>query len=137
MKKLSYLLIILVLISFISGCTTQKAVGPVEQTQAIRVASLKGPTSIGLVKLMDQNGKGESNNKYDFTMAATADEIVAAIGKGDMDIAAIPANLASVLYNKTEGKISVIAINTLGVLYIVENGENLASIENLKGNCKK
>ncbi|WFA09096.1 MqnA/MqnD/SBP family protein [Tissierella sp. Yu-01] len=133
MKRLPYLLIIFVLISFISGCTPQKVEAPVELTEEIRVASLKGPTSIGLARLMDQNEKGESNNKYNFTMAATADEIVAAIGKGDLDVAAIPANLASVLYSKTEGKISVVAINTLGVLYIVENGNTLDSIEDLKG----
>lgn len=133
MKKATYLLILLVLISFVSGCTSQKLETPIEQNKPIRVASLKGPTSIGLVRLMDQNEKGESSNKYDFTMVATADEILAAIGKGELDVAAIPANLASVLYNKTEGNISVAAINTLGVLYIVENGGSLESIEDLKG----
>lgn len=133
MKNTTYLLILLVLISFVSGCTSQKVETPIEQTAPIRVASLKGPTSIGLVRLMDQNEKKESNNKYDFTMVATADEIVAAVGKGELDVAAIPANLASVLYNKTGGNISVAAINTLGVLYIVENGTTLESVEDLKG----
>ncbi len=128
MKKGIYILIFLMILSSMVGCSTKENV----QT-TIRVASLKGPTSIGLVKLMEDNKNGESKNKYDFFMTATADEIVAKLGKGELDVAAIPANLASVLYNKMDGKISVAAINTLSVLYIVENGGNLNSLEDLKG----
>ncbi|MBC8587820.1 ABC transporter substrate-binding protein [Paratissierella segnis] len=128
MKKGIYILVFLMILSSMVGCSTKENV----QT-TIRVASLKGPTSIGLVKLMEDNKNGESKNKYDFFMTATADEIVAKLGKGELDVAAIPANLASVLYNKMDGKISVAAINTLSVLYIVENGGNLNSLEDLKG----
>lgn len=131
MKKISYILIIVLIVTFIAGCSPKKEGQSLDRP--IRVASLKGPTSIGLVKLMDQDEKDESKNDYDFLITATADEIVAQIGKGELDIAAVPANLASVLYNKTQGKISVAAINTLGVLYIVENGDSLNSIEDLKG----
>lgn len=131
MKRISYLLLIVIFISLLMGCTAQKVVDKVPQP--IRIASLKGPTSMGLVKLMDQNEKNEVNNDYSFIISATVDEIVALIGKDELDIAAIPANLASVLYNKTEGKISVAAINTLGVLYIVENGDTLNTLEDLKG----
>lgn len=131
MKKISYILIIVLIVTFVAGCSPEKQVQSLDRP--IRVASLKGPTSIGLVKLMDQDEKDESKNDYDFLITATADEIVAQIGKGELDIAAVPANLASVLYNKTQGKISVAAINTLGVLYIVENGDSLNSIEDLKG----
>lgn len=131
MKRISYLLLIVIFISLLIGCTAQDVVDKVPQP--IRVASLKGPTSIGLVKLMDEDEKGIANNDYNFMITPTVDEIVALIGKGELDIAAIPANLSSILYNKTEGKISVAAINTLGVLYIVENGDSLNSLEDLKG----
>ena len=128
MKKVIYILVVLLLLSFMVGCTTNEDV-----QKTIRVASLKGPTSIGLVKLVEDNKNVESKNKYDFFITATVDEIVAKLGKGELDVAAIPANLSSVLYNKMEGKISVVAINTLSVLYIVENGDSLNSIEDLKG----
>lgn len=128
MKKGIYILVFLLLLSSMVGCSTKE-----NAQSAIRVASLKGPTSIGLVKLMEDNKNGESKNKYDFLITATADEIVAKLGKGELDVALVPANLASVLYNKMEGKISVAAINTLSVLYIVENGDNLNSLEDLKG----
>ncbi len=91
------------------------------------IAALKGPTAIGLVNMMET----EQNNNYE--ILATPDEVVSKILNKEIDIAAVPSNLASVLYNKTEGDISVLAINTLGVLYIVENGDTIKSIEDLKG----
>lgn len=99
----------------------------------IRIGSLKGPTSMGLVQLMDLAKKGETANTYEFTMAAAADEINTALIKGDLDIVLIPANVASVLYNKTGGKVVVLNINTLGVLYILEYGETIQSIKDLAG----
>lgn len=96
----------------------------------IRVAGMKGPTSIGMVKIMEDN---TVSGAYDFTIAGTADEIAPKLIKGELDIAAVPANLASVLYNKTQGAVSVLAINTLGVLYIVEKGESVNSFEDLIG----
>lgn len=88
---------------------------------------------MGMAKLLADNDTGLSKNKYSFTMAGAADEIVAGLAKGELDAAAIPANLASVLYNNTEGKISLAAINTLGVLYIVETGDIIHSLEDLRG----
>lgn len=112
--------------------TTVETQAP-EETE-VSVAALKGPTGMGLVKLMDDSDNGISDgNKYDFEILSAPDEMTTKIVKGEVDIAAIPANLASVLYNKTEGNIEVIAVNTLGVLYIVENGETINSVENLKG----
>ncbi len=99
----------------------------------VRVGSLKGPTSMGLVYLMDQADKGEAANHYEFTMAAAADELLPAMVSGDLDIALVPANVASVLYNKTEGGVSVIDINTLGVLYMVSGDSAVQSMEDLKG----
>ena len=98
------------------------------------IAALKGPTAMGLVKLMQESENGEtSGNDYTFTIAGSADEVTPALIKGELDMACVPANLAAVLYNKTEGALEVLAVNTLGVLYIVENGESVQSIADLKG----
>jgi len=95
---------------------------------AANVAALKGPTAMGMVKLMS-----EHEDSYNFTIAAAIDEITPKLVKGEFDIAAVPANLASVLYNNTQGKVKVLAVNTLGVLYIVENGDTVKSVEDLRG----
>ena len=97
---------------------------------AARVVALKGPTAMGLVKLMKDD---ETAGAYDFTIAAAVDEVTPMLVKGEADIACVPANLASVLYNNTEGAVRVIAINTLGVLYIVENGDSVHSVKDLAG----
>ena len=105
----------------------------VSDNSKLRVGSLKGPTTIGLVNLMEKAEAGETDIDYEFTMATTADEISAKLVSGDMDIALIPANLASVLYNKTEGGVSVTDINTLGVLYGVTGDESVQSLQDLEG----
>lgn len=92
----------------------------------VDIMALKGPTAMGLVEMME-------NSDYNFSIVASVDEVSPKLLQGETDIAAIPANLASVLYNKTEGEIQVLAINTLGVLYIVENGETIQSVADLKG----
>lgn len=97
------------------------------------IASLKGPTSIGLVKLFSDSDEGTTINKYNYSIHGTADEISAGIVKGEIDVAAVPCNLASVLYNKTEGQVVIAAVNTLGVLYILEKGENIESVADLNG----
>ena len=99
----------------------------------MKIAALKGPTAIGMVKMMEEAGLGNTANNYQFTIAGTADEITAGLLKGDYDIAAVPCNLASVLYNKTEGQLKLAGINTLGVLYIVETGNSIQTVEDLKG----
>lgn len=99
--------------------------------EVIRVSALKGPTAMGMIKLMDDNSE---NSGFEFTIAGAADEITPALVQGNTDIACVPANLASVLYNKTEGGVKVLAVNTLGVLYIVQNGEpTIASVSDLAG----
>ena len=90
------------------------------------VAALKGPTAMGMVQMMQAG-------EYNFTISAAIDEITPKLVKGEVDIAAVPANLASVLYNNTQGQVKVLAINTLGVLYIVENGSTVASVQDLRG----
>ena len=112
---------------------------PAEESVNVRVAALKGPTAMGMVKLMSDSGaaaeSGEetSGNTYDFTLAASADEVSPKLMQGELDIACVPANLASVLYNRTEGGIVTLAVNTLGVLYIVENGNSVQSMADLAG----
>ena len=99
----------------------------------IRIGGLKGPTSIGMVKLMEDDETNSTANDYDFTVAGSADELTPLLIRGELDMAAIPANLASVLYNRTEGAIQILAVNTLGVLYIVETGNSVQSLADLKG----
>ena len=109
---------------------------PAQEAEApvtARIAALKGPTAMGLVKLMSDAPYSSSGPLYDFTLAGSADEVTPALIKGELDMACVPANLAAVLYNKTGGDIEVLAVNTLGVLYIVENGESVQSIADLKG----
>ena len=99
----------------------------------VRVGSLKGPTSMGLVYRMDTAHKGETENHYEFTMTGAADELVGKIASGDLDIALIPANVASVLYTKTQKNVTVLDINTLGVLYVVASDDSITSVADLKG----
>ena len=99
----------------------------------IRVGGLKGPTTMGLVKLMDDAENGKAQNDYEFTMVTAADELTALVAGNKVDIALLPANVAGVLYNKTKGGISVVDINTLGVLYLVSSDTSVTSIDQLKG----
>ena len=100
----------------------------------VNVMALKGPTAMGMVQLMDSAEAGAvGGNAYTFTIAASADEVTPKLVQGGADIAAVPANLASVLYNNTEGQVQVLAVNTLGVLYIVENGDSVQSVSDLAG----
>ena len=99
----------------------------------VRVGSLKGPTSLGLLCLMEKASMGETIDNYDFQMAVGADELLPLMVKGDLDIALVPANVAAVLYQKTDGGVAVIDINTLGVLYVVTGTADVASIAGLKG----
>ncbi len=106
---------------------TLSAAGPV------RIAGLKGPTTMGLVNLLPMQEDGSANLSYDLQLYGAADEIVPLLTKGELDMAAIPANLAATLYQKTEGAIQVMAVNTLGVLYVVEKGDTVQSVADLAG----
>lgn len=93
----------------------------------VNVAALIGPTGIGLTYLTSYS------NFFSLELFTAPDQVTAKIINGEVDIAAVPVNLASVLYNKTKGAISVIAVNTLGVLYIVERGDSIHSVQDLAG----
>ena len=98
----------------------------------IRVGVLKGPTGMGAIKLMDDSENGVYPN-YHFTLTPEVTDIVARLSNGDLDIGALPTNVASNLYNKTSGAVKIIAVNCLGVLYILENGDSVHSVADLKG----
>lgn len=151
MKKISAILLAFAMTaSMLAGCGSSAAdSSSEEQTQSesqsgaqetesepvdVNVTALKGPTAMGMVQMMDDadNGKIDSEN-YQFTIAASIDEVTPSISQGETDIAAVPANVSSVLYNKLEGGVQVLAINTLGVLYIVENGDTVQSVADLRG----
>lgn len=120
-KLLSFMLVVAMMLTLSLSFAEEKPALP-------RVVALKGPTAMGLTKMMTDEA-----DKYDFQIVGAVDEISPMLIKGEVDIAAVPANLASVLFNKTEGKIQVLAVNTLGVLYIVENGNSITSVEDLRG----
>ncbi len=134
MKKFTVAFICVTLIMFLmAGCGKKK-----EETVDINITALKGPTAMGMVKMMedigaDAEGFTEDGNPYQFTIAASVDEVTPKLVQGNTDIAAIPANLASVLYNNTDGQLRVLAINTLGVLYLVDTDGSIQSVSDLKG----
>lgn len=139
-RGLIIVLCALTLVTFLlAGCKNKGAVGlesddkNYESDVTVRVGGLKGPTSLGLLFMQKWDDSSELEQDYDFMMATQADELLPLIVKGELDIALVPANVASVLYNKTEGGISVIDINTLGVLYMVSGDDQIESIEDLKG----
>lgn len=120
MKKFAAILMTLVMVFSLAACAAEEA--------PINVYALKGPTGIGLVKVMNDN-----DGTYAFTLAGAPDEVVAAISSGNADIAAVPTNLAATLYNKTSGKVQLAALNTLGVLHILTNDASIQTIDDLKG----
>jgi NitT/TauT family transport system substrate-binding protein len=113
--------------------TTSIKITPDALPSIIRVAALKGPTGIGLVSLMEEASLKKTVDSYDFMLSAAPDDLVAKLSSGEVDIAALPTNLAASLYQKTNGRVKLLAINTLGVLYILENGSTIKSIADLKG----
>lgn len=121
-RQLIGLAILTIVISILGGCSVR------DRNINISIAALNGPTGIGLIQLMD-----DKKSNYDVALYQSPDEIVGKIISGEVDLAAIPSNLASVLYNKTEGQIKLVATNTLGVLYVVENGTAITAIEDLRG----
>lgn len=136
-----------VALALVSGCAatpsptptpspaTEEA--PPAEPTTVRIASLRGPTTMGLVGLMADAEAGEATHDYQVSMYGTADEVVPLLVQGEVDAALIPANLAAVLHNRTltddGAQIQVAAINTLGVLEIVETGDEISSIADLAG----
>lgn len=130
-KKNRYIKIMLLCVFLCVSCL----VGCGQKTASVnvRVGSLKGPTSMGILFLMDKADRGETKESYEFHMAAGADELLPLMVKGELDIALIPANVAALLYQKTDGGVAVIDVNTLGVLYMVTGTAEVDRVTDLKG----
>lgn len=146
MKKwLAVMLCICLGMCLMTGCQKQAASGDEkskegsslekaqEQSADINIGCMKGPTAIGMIKLLSDSDAKSSINHYNYTIAGTADELTTGLMNGSLDMAAVPCNLAAVLYHKTEGEIVTAAINTLGVLYLVETGNSIQTVKELKG----
>lgn len=139
MKKwFAFLLVLALCFGLLAGCGTTGTEDPeaepeVADLTTFRIASLKGPTTMGMVKMMNDAEEGAVKHDYQFEVFGTADEVVPKLVNGDLDIALVPCNLASVLYNKTQGAVQIAAVNTLGVLYVVESGDTVQSIQDLVG----
>ena len=100
----------------------------------VRLAALTGPTAMGMAKIFSDADAGTAANSYEYALYGAADELTPQLLQGGVDIAAVPLNLASVLYNKTSGGVKLCAVGVLGVLYITEfNGETVQSLADLKG----
>ena len=110
----------------------ESSAAPAEKTD-VNLMMIKGPTGIGAVHLMEANDNDEAANHYNVTIAESPEDVVAKIANGEADIAAVPTNVAASLYQKTSGKVEMLAVNTLGVLYILENGDGIEEISDLKG----
>ena len=143
MRKLTAAILMLVVVSVIfTACGSNSSHKSDNATQEstseyvsedIKVAALKGPTAIGMVKLMSDNEDNKTANNYTFQIEAAADAFTADLIKGNVQIAAMPCNAAATLYNKSNGKVSVVGINTLGVLYILDNKGEVTNVSDLKG----
>ena len=137
-KSLVSLLLALTLALSLNACGTQANTEPEQPDDTptpaeVNLYVLSGPTGIGAMNLWAAADAGETQNTYHITMPGANDEVVAAISNGDADIAAVATNLAAILYNKTSGGVTVLAVNTLGVLSLLGNGQEVATIADLAG----
>ena len=141
MKKLLALLLSLCLVAGLAACGGETADQPADDGGditatgvTVRLGGLKGPTSMGMVKLLSDNDAGETANSYEFTMSGSADELTPKLLQGDLDILAVPVNLGAILAANSDGGVQLLAVNTLGVLYLTEKGgETVTDWESLKG----
>lgn len=115
--------------ALLTGCGSGKA----EEKVTVKVGALKGATTLGLLPLEDKAANGEAGENYEFSMMTAADELLPMMIKGELDIALLPSNVASILYQKTNGGVTVIDINTLGVLYMVSGDSSITGVEDLAG----
>ena len=137
-KSIISLLLALTMALSLTACGTQADTEPQQPDDTpapaeVNLYVLSGPTGIGAMNLWAAADAGETQNTYHITMPGANDEVVAAISNGDADIAAVATNLAATLYNKTSGGVTVLAVNTLGVLSLLGNGQEVATIADLAG----
>lgn len=129
MKKVNILVLLILIIAAVTGCTVKEE--PIIPTN-VTIAGLKGPTSIGMIKMIEEKALNSESYKVDYVTEGAPDALTGKIINGDIQISSLPINLASVLYNKTGGKIQLMAVNTIGNLYIIGTDEisNITDLEN-------
>ena len=141
-KTIAIILTLLLGISLLAGCgkkeeepqpSTQEQKAAQDTSVSVNVTALKGPTGMGMAYLNQQSDDGNTAYQYTVNYAGAPDEVVGGLISGEIDIAAVPVNLAATLYNKTNGEVLTAAVNTLGVIYIVENGDTVQSMADLAG----
>ncbi|WP_218076096.1 ABC transporter substrate-binding protein [Desulfuribacillus stibiiarsenatis] len=134
-KQILSLALIMFLTMVLIACEIEeKPVSQSEDKQILRIATLKGPTGMGMVQLIENNLHGKTQLHYDITLYDSPDAMIGKIVNGEVDIAAVPSNVALLLYNRTNGAVQLAGVNTLGVLYVLENGQKIQTVEDLKGN---
>lgn len=140
MKKLLAVILTLTMLFALCSCGNadkskdeSQSKGDAVVAEEMNVYVLSGPTGIGAVNLWAKSDSGNTQNKYHFSCVSANDEIVAAVSKGDADIAAVATNMAAALYNKTDGNVEVIAVNTLSVLSMLAKNDEIKSLDDLKG----
>ena len=134
MKKILAVVLLFSLFSvMLVSCDESKTETSFDKTEQVRVLTISGPTGMGMAQMMKKNKDGSSRGRYDFKVTASPNDILASIVSGETDIAACPINLASKIYHKTNGSVQILAVNTLGVLYIVTNGVKIRSFSELDG----
>lgn len=132
-KKWILIMSTVLLLLSAAGCGVQKKQPEeVREEVQVRIGALKGPTTMGLLFMM-QEEEQKTESRYTFQMAVGADELMPLMVKGELDIALLPSNAAAILYQKTEGKVSVIDINTMSVLWLISQDEEMHSMEDLAG----
>ncbi len=127
-RKILTLFLAVILLFTFASCGTK-----IDSELEIKVSVLNGTTGFGMAKLINDTAEGKSDLNYKFSVETDASLVTGALIKGEIDIAALPTNAASTVYNKTNGAVQVLAINTLGVLYVVENGNTVSSLSDLEG----
>jgi len=133
MKKniVLFVLVVLAVVIF-TGCRSEEA-GTDSDNPTIRIAAMRGPTAMGLLGLMEAQEQGNAINNYVFNLLGSPDEVPPLLIRGDVDIAAVPGNLAAVLYNRMDGDVQALAVVTLGVLHIVDTTGEINSVADLAG----
>lgn len=140
-KLLAMILALMLILTAFAGCksvpedgsaTDTTTAAPVVKTD-VRICGIKGPTGVGLANLWKSQDAGTTSNNYSFELVSVPQDAGARVTTGQADIAAVPTNLAAALYKKTNGNVQMLAVNTLGVLYVLENGDSVKSVADLKG----
>ena len=129
-------LVALLLVGLVSCNGNQSGNQPTGKPEKVNVMVFTGTTGFGMAPLMDKAAKDEALNKYNFSLESTdVENVVAALINGSVDIAALPTNAASLVYNRSEGAVKLLALNTKGVLYLLESGseKTITSFADLKG----